>query len=152
MRRLAPSVSTGPLLVSLLASLLAACGAERPAPSGSPVAPATTLVYPTAAAAKTPPPPREDGRLPVTATPERYAIALTIDPTQPRFSGTATIMVAVPQPTSFLVMHARGMRIARASVTQGVTSADASTETRAAHGSLHEDELVLRLPQPLAMG
>ena len=158
MRRLAPSVLTGSLrvfrvslLASSIASMLAACGGEPPAPSSAANVTSTTLASPTATA-NAPPPPRDDGRLPVTATPERYAIALTIDPTQPRFSGTATIMVVVPQPTSFLVMHARGMRIASASAAQGETRTTASTATRMAHGGLHEDELVLSFAQPLAKG
>ena len=156
MRRSGSKVVTGSsfafatLIAFAALANIAGCGTKPPAPSPAP----TTTVVSTATTnpLTSAPPPRDDGRLPVTATPQRYAIALTIDPTQPRFSGAATIMVDVSQPTSFVVMHGRELHITSASALQGDTRTTAVATTRMAHGSLHEDELVLSFASPLAKG
>ncbi|HEY3817926.1 MAG TPA: M1 family aminopeptidase [Polyangiaceae bacterium] len=132
--------------------VLAACGGEAatiaPAPPPVMVLPQDTITAPVPA----PPPPREDGRLPDTVTPQRYSLELRIDPTRPRFSGTTSIQVVVPRPTSYVVMHARDMHISRAVARTGSVEIPAVTTFRVAHGGVEPEELVLSFAQPLAAG
>src|SRR5262245_41510543 len=104
--RISPSIA--PIVAT--AMLLAACG-------GAPATPKTpAIVAPDVTAL---PPPREDGRLPPLATPQKYTLAFDIDPSSPSgtpgfsaaFSGTATIDVDIPEKTSWVVLHGRGLRI-----------------------------------------
>ncbi len=101
-----------------------------------------------------PPPPRDDGRLPRTAIPRHYSLALDIDPNQPRFSGTTTIDADVPEATSYVVLSARDMHIVRALATvPGAPSPlPAVVSSRASHGSVEQDELVLEFAKPLEPG
>jgi alanyl aminopeptidase len=140
------------LRLASFATLIGAvgCGAERPAAPSAPTA--VTTANTTTSVPLGAPPTKDNGRLPGTATPERYAVSLTIDPTQPRFSGTVAIMVDVAQPTSFVVLHGRDLHVVSATARQGDARFAASTSTRMAHGGLHEDELVLSFAAPLAKG
>ena len=104
------------------------------------------------AASRAPPPPRDDGRLPSTARPTRYALSLRIDPRQPRFSGTTRILIEVPEPTFFVVLHARDMAISRAVAHVGGMSVAATPTTRLASGGVVPEELVLRFAHPLPAG
>src|ERR1019366_4228618 len=72
--------------------------------------------------------PRDDGRLPPTVTPQRYVVTLSVDPNQPRFSGLTTILVDVPKPTAFVVVHARDMNVSRALAHVGATARPATIE------------------------
>jgi aminopeptidase N len=99
-----------------------------------------------------PPPAREDGRLPPTAVPQAYRVALAIDPTKPRFSGKTTIAVDVPQPTYSIVLNARDMTVSRAVARAGGVEIPASTTPRLASGGVTAEELVLEFPAPLAAG
>ncbi len=132
--------------------VVAACGGESanvaPAPPPAMVLPQDTIT----ASVPAPPPPRDDGRLADTVTPQRYALELRIDPSQPRFSGTTSIQVVVPRPTSYVVLHARDMHIARAVARTGGVEVPASTALRVAHGGVLPEELVLTFAQPLAAG
>ena len=107
---------------------------------------------PDLSAIQTPPPPREDGRLPATATPQRYRIALTIDPGKPRFSGVAEVQITVPQPTFYVVMHARDMLVSRATARIGALEIPATTTLRLAVGGVIPEELVLAFDRPLPVG
>jgi aminopeptidase N len=98
------------------------------------------------------PPPREDGRLPVTVTPQHYRVALAIDPNQPRFSGVTTIQVDVPQPTSGFVLHARDMSVSRALARVGPLEIPATVTPRLAVGGVVPEELVLAFAQALPAG
>ena len=121
----------------------AACGGSRPPPAPAPPA---AIVVP-------PPAPREDGRLPGTATPERYRVELRIDPSQPRFSGSATIQIDVPRPTSYVVLHARDMMVTRAwARTTGAAAFTATTTMRVASGGVVPEELVVHLDPALPAG
>jgi aminopeptidase N len=119
-----------------------ACGSHPPQPAPPPPAP---IVVP-------PPPVRDDGRLPATATPERYRLDLRIDPAQPRFSGTATIQIDVRETTPYVVLHARDMHIERAWARAAGTTFVATTSTRMASGGVVPEELVVRLDPPLPAG
>ena len=93
-----------PTLLLLLCLPLASCGGE-PANVAAPPGSSTTSGAPLSIA-QPPPPPRDDGRLPVTATPLRYALSLRVDPAQPRFSGTTTIEIQLDQPLDDLAAFA----------------------------------------------
>ncbi|MDP9037258.1 MAG: M1 family metallopeptidase [Myxococcota bacterium] len=103
-------------------------------------------------AAPAPPPTRDDGRLPNTASPRHYTLSLDIDPSRTRFSGSVEIEVDVPQPTWHLVLHGRDLRVSRATARVGQTEMTASMTTRLAHGGVVPEELVLRFPEPLPAG
>jgi alanyl aminopeptidase len=103
-----------------------------------------------------PPAAREDGRLPRTAIPKHYSLTLDIDPTQPRFAGTTTIDVDVPEPTSYVILNARDMHVVRALATvpgaNPQRALHAVATQRPSHGSTDVDELVLEFPEPLQAG
>jgi cytosol alanyl aminopeptidase len=124
---------------------LAACAGEQPAP-----------VAPPAKVAPAPPPPppaaREDGRLPELAKPERYALSFTVDPAQPEFSGTVRILVTVPAPTSYIVLHGRGLSVQTAAATALGASVPATVTARPASGGHDNEELVLAFASPLPAG
>jgi alanyl aminopeptidase len=103
-------------------------------------------------AVQAPPPPRDDGRLPPTARPLRYALSLRIDPKQARFSGATSIQVDVPEPTMFVVLHARDMNVSRALARVGGSEVKATATTRIAHGGVVPEELVLAFARPLPAG
>ncbi len=142
-----------PFASSIVVLALAACGAESPAPPVAPTTSTTTGAGITASvAAPTPPPTREDGRLPVTATPQRYSLALAIDPTQPRFSGNVKILATIPAPTMFIVLHARDVRVGSAVAIVGGRAIKATPSMRVAHGGLVPEELVLTFAETLPAG
>jgi alanyl aminopeptidase len=99
-----------------------------------------------------PPSPREDGRLPATAVPQRYHVALTIDPTKPRFSGTTTIEIDLPQPTYSVVLNARDMTVSRAVARVGGVETAVTATPRLASGGVTPEELVLEFAKPLPAG
>ena len=98
------------------------------------------------------PPPRDDGRLPPTAIPRRYALALRIDPKQPRFSGVTTIQIDVPESTSHVVLHARDIAVSRAHARVGNSEIPATSQGRLARGGVVPEELVLSFARPLPAG
>src|SRR3954469_24621815 len=125
--------------VALLAVLLLpACARHAPAPD---------------AGRNAVPPPRSDGRLPRQVHPTRYALDLTVDPAQPRFSGRARIDVTVDEPTGAIVLNARGLPVRAAALIAGGTRVAATTSTRLAAGSKADpEELVLAFDRPVAPG
>jgi len=141
--------------VLLLSALpLVSCGAEPPI-CATPAAPSATVAgkgAPPAVAADAMPPPQKDGRLPNFASPLRYTASLKIDPNQPRFSGTVQILVDVPAPTAFVVLHARDIAVARATALIAGASIAASATSRLAEGAKYPAELVLRFERPLPRG
>lgn len=54
------------------------------------------------------------GKLSDAAKPVAYRLDLTVLPDRPRFSGHAEIDVDVKQPTAFLFLHGRGLKVAKA--------------------------------------
>lgn len=131
------------LLAGTLA--LAACGAPAPAPVAPPPPAPTVLTTPL-------PPPREDGHLPALATPTKYALAFDIDPASASFRGTARIQLDVPEPTSWIVLHARGLRVTRAQVLAQGGVFPARTSTRASQGGKSPEELVVGLDRAVPRG
>jgi aminopeptidase N len=145
MRRASPA-----LVLAALA--LSACGG---ASVSATVAAPTAMVMPAdtiTAAPPVPPPPRDDGRLPATVTPERYSLDLRIDPRLPRFSGTTLIQVHVAAPTAYVVMNARDMHVQRALARVGASEIPATPTMRVAHEGADPEELVLSFTQPLPAG
>src|SRR5688572_32246808 len=142
-------------LFCLLAAFpLASCGAEPPICKipPAPVASIAVPAPPPSAAQDAVPPPRNDGRLPPFAAPVRYTAALDIDPNQPRFSGTVQILVDVPEPTSFVVLHARDIAVTRAAALIAGGSIGATATPRLAEGGKYPSELVLHFERPVPKG
>ncbi len=146
------SVTT--LLAAAIVVLSASCGGSpaRIATAPPSEAAAEPPAESTEPGSRAPPPPRDDGRLPPAAVPEHYALSLHIDPAQPRFSGTASIDVELPAPTSWIVLHARDMNVVRAVARFGDTEVGATASSRAAHGGSTLEELVLVFARELPAG
>ena len=99
------------------------------------------------------PPPRPDGRLPRQVHPTRYALELAVDPAQPRFSGRVRIDITVDEPTSAIVLNARGLTARGAALIAGGARVPAATSTRLAAGSKKDpEELVLAFDRAIAPG
>lgn len=79
------------------------------------------------------------GKLPESATPQHYALHLTIDPRRERFAGEARIRVKLAQATDVVWLHARELDIRRVEVTD---AAGARVEARAIG---HDDSGVLEV-------
>lgn len=58
-------------------------------------------------------------RLPAGVRPTRYAVDLTIDPSQAAFTGSISIDLALDSPTSFLWLHGTDLQVTSASVSAG---------------------------------
>jgi len=145
MRRVSSQLPLAPL-----ASLLVAACAAEPVPPPPPPAPPPVKV---ATAPSSPPPaPREDGRLPALAAAKRYDLTLYVDPGQPRFSGAVRILVALPQPTQYIVLNGRNLNITRASAQVGPEVVEAVASARASNGGHQPEELVLTFDRPLPAG
>ena len=75
------------------------------------------LLFTVPAAAQTPEVPL--GRLTDAARPTAYRLALTIDPTQPRFTGHTEIDTQVARATRSLYLHGNDLNVARVTATTG---------------------------------
>ena len=129
-----------------LALCLAACTPSTPRP-------APGVSHATESAPSAPPAPLASGRLPPLARPTHYALSLTLDPRQAEYSGEVHIDVEVAAPTRTLVLHARGLTIATASVLSGERALTAERLARRAVGGRDVDEeLVLTTAEPIAAG
>ncbi len=127
-----------------LAATNVSCGGS--APPRAPVATTRAVVVPD------PPPPNANGRLPVTATPSHYRVALRVDPAQPRFSGVATIQIDVPEPTFYVVLHGRDLTVSSVRAHVGAADISAVATARLATGGVVPEELVLRFEKALPAG
>jgi cytosol alanyl aminopeptidase len=134
-----------PKLAAVLLVALVAC-AETPPPASPPAA------APVPAPLPPPPAPREDGRLPELAKPERYALSFEVDPAQPTFKGSTRILLTVPTPTPYLVLHGRNLSIQSAVATGPGTTLAATVTPRPAAGGRENEELVLAFSKPLPAG
>lgn len=129
------------------------CGAAASAPASHADPPDAAPPHATYVAPEEPVPAvRDDGHLPATITPLRYALALDIDPGAARFTGTTHILAAVPRATSYVVIHARDLHVTRVDAELASGTVHATTSTRKAHGATEADELVLHFAQPLPPG
>jgi len=87
------------------------------------------------------------------AQPERYRLALEIDPTKETFSGHAEIDIQMVRRTSVLVLHGRDLRVKKASFKTASGSVDAVVSARAAFGARDGlDELVLTFASEIGSG
>jgi alanyl aminopeptidase len=99
------------------------------------------------------PPPRADGRLPSGVHPTAYALDLTVDPAQPRFSGRTRIDVVVDEPVSAIVLNARDLTIKNAALVRPGGRVPATATPRLAAGSKEEpEELVLAFDRAIPAG
>jgi alanyl aminopeptidase len=144
LRPLAGASSFGGIAIALLAA-----GGCVP---GNDLTRAPTPITTTEAAAPAPAP-LESGRLPGTAKPLRYEVALAIDPAKDRFTGDVGIAVEIPAATQAIVLHGRDLTISRAEVVQGERHIPATASARMAKGPREApDELVLTLARPVSAG
>jgi aminopeptidase N len=137
----------GPVLLAL--AVIAACGGPSARVASTA---ASSLARDPGASIPPPPPPRDDGRLPPSAKPLRYQLALRIDPGRPTFSGTATIAVDLAAPAQTIVLHARDMHVSRAVARAGDTAIMATAALRRASRGVVPEELVLSFAHPLPAG
>src|SRR5258705_3372953 len=103
--RVGPVKHAGPLatLLLLVASLLPAlCWAAEPSH-----------------------PPVPSLRLPAGVRPTHYALDLSIDPSQPTFTGSVAIDLAIDSTTSFIWLHGTDLQVKSASITAGGKKIDA---------------------------
>ncbi len=145
------------LVVLVASSTVIACAHEASTPPAEdPAAPIATVTSATTPHATPPveeaPAPRDDGRLPALATPSHYAIALDIDPAQPRFHGTAAIDLEIAHPTAHVVLHGHDLNVTDVGATFGSKALAGTSTVRAAHGGQEPQELVLIFPEPLPAG
>ncbi|MDX2233152.1 MAG: M1 family metallopeptidase [Hyphomonadaceae bacterium] len=80
------------------------------------------------------PKPNADGSLPPGVTPLRYALDLTIDPRQPRFSGVARIRVKMDAPTKSFWIHGKQLAASAVTVTPDNGQSIAATYTENGEG------------------
>jgi cytosol alanyl aminopeptidase len=143
----ATSASVDPVRVLAAVSIavsLSACPGEPP--RAPPKPPAPPAIAP-------PPPPTAEGRLPTTATPTLYTLDLTIDPNATTFTGTVHIDVDVPQKTSHVVLHGRGLEIREAHAEEPDRAPIAARATsRLSAGGSEAEEIVLTFASPLERG
>ncbi len=127
----------------------AACGGMQPAPdlTQGRLATPPDQDRPEAAPAANP-----EGRLPQTVTPLHYALELHVDPSKPRFDGKVTIVVALAETTSVLVLHARDIHVSRALAHVGDHELVAAPWLRGVRNGAAPDELRLRFPTRLPAG
>jgi len=124
--------------IAFVLALAIGCARPAPAPDGG---------------ARAVPPPRADGRLPRQVHPTRYALDFVVDPAQPRFSGRARIAVVVDEPTSAVVLNARGLTVKAAALITPGGRLPAATELRRAAGSKQDpEELVLAFDRTIPPG
>jgi len=124
----------------LALALLSACSAgPQPTPRPQPRASAGPVV-PSDEATPT-------GRLPPDVKPTHYALELSIDPEQPRFSGTVIIDVLLSQARRHLWLHGQGLEVSEAAVTPEGGSPSTATYTEAEAGAAK-----LSLSEPLPAG
>jgi aminopeptidase N len=146
------ALSVPAVVATAATAVLAACGGASSPPPTEATGPAPHAMMGPASLAPPPPPAREDGRLPATVTPQRYALELRIDPTRPRFRGVTAIQVEVTQPTWHVVLHARDMNVSGAVARAGGVPITATPTMRIAHAGVVPEELVLTFAQPLPPG
>ncbi len=100
-----------------------------------------------------PPPSGDDGRLPRSVRPTRYALSIVLDPAKERFTGDVTIDLEILEKTSYVVLHGRALSVLRAEVTLGGTSTNVQVTPRPTPvGNGDDEELVVRLPSEQAPG
>ena len=126
-------------VLGLSVLLLLACAASRPvldAPTGPPTAGATPAEEPIPLL-----------QLPLDTRPTRYRLELTIDPRQPRFSGTVEIEVTLDHPRQVLWLHGHGLEVSAASVSVGEEAVPARYQ------QVNDDGVAqLALPRPVGPG
>ena len=87
-------------------------------------------------------------RLPLDARPTRYAVALRVDPKQPRFEGAVDIQVELERVRDVIWLHGRDLAVRRATVQpEGWPALEARWEQAGANGLA-----ALRLASPVGPG
>ena len=133
-----------PLLLSTLIAF-AACASP---PDPQPVRPISAPSEPKTAF----PEPRADGRLPNLAAPTGYVMSFDVDPNKETFTGSETIGITLPAPSSYVVLHAQNMTSITARAEVGGKSIAAKATSRKSPGSDEIVELVLDFDRVLPAG
>jgi cytosol alanyl aminopeptidase len=129
-------VNRAPLVALLLLVTCTFTVADRPAHARDPAPPASAESAPKL-------------RLPDDTHPTGYQLALDIDPTQPRFSGRATIAVRLDRARQQLWLHGRNLHVTSATVRPAATG----VPLKATWQELPPDGFArLSLPQPIGPG
>ena len=145
-RARAPRTGRARLGALALAALAGCAGSDDITRAPQPAPTATESAAPA-------PPPLPNGRLPDTARPLRYELALSIDPDKDRFGGEVRIGVQIPAPTRAVVLHGRDLSIGRVEALVDGRRVLGTPSFRAAAGARDApDELVLTFDQPLLAG
>ncbi|MFO0607330.1 MAG: M1 family metallopeptidase [Polyangiales bacterium] len=139
--------------LALASALLAACAAAPRSPTPHHLPDTAFAVHLPRLAPMDPPAPLATGRLPALASPERYALSLTVDPRREDYRGEVAVDVTVRERTQFLVLHARSLAVSSArAVINGATIHASATTRRAVGGREADEELVLRFDGVLPAG
>lgn len=96
--------------VLLALGWLVGCGGASPSSSAFVTSAERSAEQPT----EKPAPVIPTGRLPDTVAPVRYALEMTVVPTEDTFRGTVTVDVAITEPTGIIWMHARDLTLEKA--------------------------------------
>ncbi|GHG78500.1 M1 family metallopeptidase [Comamonas sp. JC664] len=119
-------------------ALLSACGARQNPPA--------TAEPPPSAHAATATPQSPKLRLPTEVRPTGYTVELTLDPKVATFQGVVDIDLDVTKPVSVVWLHAKGLTVRKATLTQGASSFDVTAVAG------EEDFLGFPLAKALATG
>lgn len=92
--------------------LIAACGGRPEGVHPSTIAPAETDIAEDPIVTTEPP----SGQLPEGVTPVRYTLAMTVDPSQERFSGEVRIQLQTAAPTRQIWLHGNELRVESAEI------------------------------------
>lgn len=135
--------------VGLVAGAISVAATGCPPPGDVTRPPVVPTVSPNAPRV---PPPEKNGRLPRTATPLRYELAVVVDPKKDRFTGDVAIDIDVPQAAGGIVMHGKQLTVIRAEALVSGTPRRAQTSFRKSSANDEEDELVLTFSEPIPAG
>ncbi|HEY5937284.1 MAG TPA: M1 family metallopeptidase [Kofleriaceae bacterium] len=135
---------------SLLIATLVACSSAAPKPDPGRPPPIEPVQPPIARPTEPPKPPglRLDGRV----RPTRYAVELTIVPTQEAFTGTAVLALQVAEPTTVIWVHAVDLTIQTATIKTGGTVQAARAVAPSPVSDETKEYLAFVVDQPIGPG
>jgi aminopeptidase N len=110
-----------------LLTLCGACATTAPATESSASSTPASTEAPAARAAPAAPPPPPELRLPKSARPLRYAVELTVIPSQDTFQGRIDIELELAEATSLLWLNATELKVSSARLSTGGATLDART-------------------------
>ena len=135
---------------SLLIATLVACSSAAPKPDPGRAPPIEPMQPPIARPTVPPAPPglRLDGRV----RPTRYAVELTIVPTQEAFTGTAVLALELAEPTTVIWLHAVDLAIKTATIKSGGKVQEARAVAPSPVTDETKEYLAFVVDQPIGSG